>query len=192
MQLSCIFMPACNNWFWYHDGPFPFMLHHGILVFEVNFLPVSPLASPPSVGRVLSNTSTPVSPQSTFGSDMSGSTLPAYTSDDNVSISSASGQGNSKQFVISESWPPTIMQCIKLKSDDERKRDLVPSVRIEIVRVLANMFCHDPNPKEFCTKVAKLLVKTYNFMRDVGEHVSGYVRFWGGGGIFACFTSVIL
>ena len=77
---------------------------------------------------------------------MSGSTTRVCSSDD-VSISSASGQG--KQFVIPESWPPTIMQCIKLKSDEERKRELVPSVRNEIVRVLANhMFCHDPNPKK--------------------------------------------
>ena len=120
--------------------------------------PLSTQWSPPSAGRVFSNPSTPVSPQIPCGSDMSGSTLPVCNSDD-VSISSASGLG--KQFVIPECWPPAIMQCIKLKSDEERKRDLAPSVRNEIVRVLANnMFCHDPNPKEeFCTKVAKLLVK---------------------------------
>lgn len=38
------------------------------------------------------------------------------------------------------------------------------------------MFCHNPNPrKELCTKVAKMLVKKYKFMRDVGDRVSGYV-----------------
>ena len=41
------------------------------------------------------------------------------------------------------------------------------------------MFCNDPNPnKQLCTKVAKLLVKKYKFMRDVGEQVSGYVSLW--------------
>jgi len=38
------------------------------------------------------------------------------------------------------------------------------------------MFCYDPKPqKDFCTDVAKMLVKKYPFMRDVGERVSGYV-----------------
>ena len=61
-----------------------------------------------------------------------------------------------------------------MENDEERKRALVPSVRNEIVRILANnMFCNDPNPnKQLCTKVAKLLVKKYKFMRDVGEQVS--------------------
>ena len=97
--------------------------------------------------------------------------------DDNISISSASGQG---KFVIPDSWPPAIMHCIKLPSDEDRKLALVPSVRNEIVRVLANnMFCHDPNPnKEFCTRVAKLLVKKFKFMRDIGENVSGYVSYF--------------
>ena len=69
---------------------------------------------------------------------------------------------------------------LKVENDKERKRALVPSVRNEIERMLANnMFCHDPNPnKQLCTKVAKLLVKKYKFMRDVGEQVSGYVSLW--------------
>ena len=106
---------------------------------------------------------------------MSGSTLPPYTSD--ASISSATTSVIGKQFVIPDSWPPAIMQCIELQSEEERKLALVPSVRNEIVRVLANsMFCNDPNPKkEFCTRVAKLLVKKYKFMRDIGEQVTGYV-----------------
>ena len=150
-------------------------------------LPVSPQASPWSplnVGRRIGND--PVSPLgsgrigndpvSPLGSEASGSTLLLCNSDDNISISSASDQG---KFVIPDSWPPAIMQCIKLPSDEDRKLALVPSVRNEIVRVLANnMFCHDPNPnKEFCTRVAKLLVKKFKFMKDVGEHVSGYVSF---------------
>ena len=69
------------------------------------------------------------------------------------------------------------MQCIGQQTDEDRKRSLVPSIRNEIVRVLAtNMFCPDPNPhKEFCTKVAKMLVKRHKFMKDVGDRVSGYV-----------------
>ena len=101
--------------------------------------------------------------------------MPPCTSDDGISIASTSAVG--KQFLIPDSWPPTIMQCIKLQSEEERKLALVPSVQNEIVRILANnMFCNDPNPKkEFCTRVAKLLVKKYKFMRDVGEQVTGYV-----------------
>ena len=103
---------------------------------------------------------------------MSGSTLPP---DDRISIASTSAVG--KQFLIPDSWPPTIMQCIKLPSEEEQKLALAPSVRNEIVRILTNsMFCNDPNPKkELCTRVAKLLVKKYKFMRDVGEQVTGYV-----------------
>ena len=69
------------------------------------------------------------------------------------------------------------MHCIGQENDEERKRSLVPTIRNEIVRVLAtNMFCHNPNPrKELCTKIARMLVKKYKFMRDVGDHISGYV-----------------
>ena len=131
--------------------------------------------SPSIAGRACSNPPTPISPQSPVCSEMSGSTLPPCTSDDSISIASTSAVG--KQFLIPDSWPPTIMQCIKLPSEEERKLALVPSVRNEIVRILANnMFCNDPNPKkELCTRVAKLLVKKYKFMRDVGEQVTGYV-----------------
>ena len=120
-------------------------------------------------------TTNPLSPLESETS--STSPLVPSSSDDNTSISSASGM--EKSFVIPDSWPPTILQCIKLKTEEERKKALAPSVRNEIVRVLAaSMFCHDPNPrKEFCAKVAKSLVKKYGFMRDVGEHVSGYVSF---------------
>ena len=41
------------------------------------------------------------------------------------------------------------------------------------------MFSFDPKPqKEFCTQVAKLLVKKFTFMRDVGLKVSGYVSYY--------------
>ena len=52
------------------------------------------------------NPPTPVSPKSPFCNEASGSTLPPCISDDNTSISSASGLG--KQFVIPDSWPPTM------------------------------------------------------------------------------------
>lgn len=86
---------------------------------------------------------------------------PPSGSEDTISLSSTSAP--SKKFTIPDSWPPSILQCIEQENDEERKRLLVPSVRNEIVRVLAtNMFCQDPNPcKEFCTRVAKMLVKKY-------------------------------
>lgn len=123
------------------------------------------------------NPCTPLSPRSPFGSERSGSTLPCG-SDDEISLTSASGMD--KAFAIPSSWPPVIMQCIKLESDEERKRALTPSIRNEIVRVLAShMFCHNPNPrKEFCETVAKMLVKKYKFMKDTGEKVTGHVSIY--------------
>ena len=123
-----------------------------------------------------SNLSTPLSPQSPCSSGMSTEIITGPSeSEDNLSISSATAL--SKEFKIPDSWPPSIMQCISQESEEERKRSLVPSIRNEIVRVLAtNMFCHDPNPrKEFCTKVAKMLVKRHTFLKDIGDRVSGYV-----------------
>lgn len=69
------------------------------------------------------------------------------------------------------------MSCIQQPTEEEQRRALGPLVRNEIVRVLATqMFCFDPKPKkEFCTLVAKKLVKKYRFMKDVGEKVTGYV-----------------
>ena len=37
-------------------------------------------------------------------------------------------------------------------------------------------YAHKPN-KEFCTSVAKKMVKKYPFMKDVGSGVSGFVSF---------------
>ena len=97
-------------------------------------------------------------------------------SDDDISLTSASSF-NLKDFTIPSCWPPRIMDCMKLATDRDRKRALTPSVRNEIVRVLAsNMFCHNPNPnKDFCSKVVKMLVKKYKFLCDVGDNVSGFV-----------------
>ena len=60
-----------------------------------------------------------------------------------------------------------------------RSRALVPKIRNEIVRdLVSQMFSFDSKPqKEFCTQVAKLLVKKYTFMQDVGQKVSGYVSY---------------
>ena len=104
---------------------------------------------------------TPLSPCSPFGSEMSKSTLHCV-SDDGVSISSVADLD--KEFTIPSCWPPAIMQCIKLESD-ERKQALVPPICNEIVRVLArNMFCHNPNPKkEFCSSLAKSLSRNISF-----------------------------
>ena len=54
---------------------------------------------------------------------------------------------------------------IKIENEDKRRRALVPSVRNEIVHVLASSY----------PKVVKMLVKKYRFMRDIGDNVSGYV-----------------
>ena len=93
-----------------------------------------------------------------------------------MSIVSSASEVKSK-FAIPDSWPPSIMSCIGQSTEEEQKRALGPLVRNEVVRVLATqMFCYDPKPKkEFCTLVAKKLVKKYQFMKDTGEKVSGYV-----------------
>ena len=76
---------------------------------------------------------------------------------------------------IPSSWPPAIQACIDQDTDEARKRELIPTIRSEICRVLSNaMFCYDANPnKDLCTRVAKLLVKKYKFMADVGKGVTG-------------------
>ena len=130
--------------------------------------------SPPVITTPRSPT-TPFSCRSPVFSEASCSTVAVSDSEDSVSVSSASTL--KKQFTIPDSWPPLIQACIDQKTDDERKRELLPTVRSEICRVLANaMFCYDPNPKkELCTRVAKLLVKKYKFMNDAGRGVTGYV-----------------
>ena len=141
--------------------------------------PVSPTTSQltPAL-TTMGNQSIQASPLSPCSSEMSSELIPSPSqSFDSVSISSASGL--SKEFKIPDSWTPSIMQCINQENEEERKRSLVPSIRNEIVRILAtNMFCHDPQPhKDCCTRVAKMLVKKYKFLKDVGDHVSGYVSF---------------
>lgn len=140
-------------------------------------IPSPPIFSTPaSRPRSISRPATPISPVSPLESDASGSTMPVSEySDDSASISSASSLR--KSFTIPHSWPPAIQACIDQETDEARKRELIPTVRSEICRVLANaMFCYDPHPnKDLCTQVAKLLVKKYKFMADVGTGVTGYV-----------------
>ena len=94
-----------------------------------------------------------------------------------MSVASSVSAVDKTKFSIPDSWPPSIMACIRQSTEEEQRRALGPLVRNEIVRVLATqMFCYDPKPqKEFCTAVAKKLVKRYCFMKDTGEKVSGYV-----------------
>ena len=131
------------------------------------------------IGPLISSPGAPVTPfiPPDLMSDESGSTLPISESEDSASISSASCFQT--QFTIPSSWPPVIQACIDQDTDEARKSKLVPTVRSEICRVLANaMFCYNPNPKkELCTRVAKLLVKKYKFMADVGRGVTGYVSY---------------
>ena len=69
------------------------------------------------------------------------------------------------------------MNCITQDSEGAQREALVPKIRNEIVRdLVSQMFSFDPRPqKEFCTQVAKLLVKKHKFMQDVGHKISGYV-----------------
>ena len=131
--------------------------------------PTIHIQSPQPVGGLQSTPLSPLSPtpSCSFGSP--------GESEDNLSLTSASALA--KEFKIPDSWPPSIMQCIQQEDEEEQKRLVLPSTRNEVVRILAtNTFCHDPNPrKDFCTKVAKMLVKNYKFLRDVGDSVSGYV-----------------
>ena len=71
------------------------------------------------------------------------------------------------------------MNCIANDTEEECRQALTPKVRNEIVRdLVSQMFSFDSKPqKEFCAHVAKLLVKKYPFMRDVGLKVSGYVSY---------------
>ena len=58
-----------------------------------------------------------------------------------------------------------------MPSLEVQKRALNPSIRNEIIRALGtHMFSHNPRPtKTFCTEVARMLVKKYPFMQDVGK-----------------------
>ena len=115
---------------------------------------------------------TPISPSSPLESEASGSTMSVFDSEESTSAACML----KKPFIIPSSWPPVIQACIDQDTDEARKHELIPNVRSEIVRVLSNaMFCYDANPrKDLCTQVAKLLVKKYRFIADVGKGVTGY------------------
>ena len=69
--------------------------------------------------KAISMPATPVSPTNPLDSKSSGSTVAVSESEDNVSITSASGLR--KQFSIPSSWPPIIQVCIDQKTDEARK-----------------------------------------------------------------------
>ena len=106
-----------------------------------------------------------------------GPSTSAYESDDTMSVEYSASEANRRKFSLPHYWPPAIQHCIDLPTDEERSRAVGPLIRNEVVRALATqMFCYSPKPsKEFCTEVAKLLVKKYSFLLDKGEKVSGYV-----------------
>lgn len=114
---------------------------------------------------------TPIS--SKFGSPLS----PTGSLSDDQSIASSASTLNRKDFTIPETWRPSIMACLKQPTDSERKLELTPETRNEIVRdLVTQMFSYDPEPKaQFAAIVAKKLVKRHPFMKDIGERVSGYV-----------------
>ena len=71
------------------------------------------------------------------------------------------------------------MQCINAPTQSDKKKLLTASVRGEISRdLVTQMHAYKAKPdRAFCTTVAKLLVKKYPFMNDVGQNVSGYVSY---------------
>ena len=106
------------------------------------------------------------------------SSLSQVDSDDSVFLSSSTSSSK-PHFRISDYWPPAIMECIDQPSLEEQKRAVNPSIRNEITRALGmHMFSYNPKPKkEFCTEVARMLVKNSPFMRDTGKKESGYVSY---------------
>ena len=95
---------------------------------------------------------------------------PSYSESDNVSVAS-SASAMMHKFKIPDTWRPSIMECINKPTEEERKLSLVRDVRCEIVRdLVVQMYSFNPRPnKEFCTEVAKMLVKKYDFMKDIGH-----------------------
>ena len=105
-----------------------------------------------------------------------------------ASISSLSSAGTSagtpgpsanatKKFSLPDTWRPGIMYAIEGEGDAEQRKRLTPDIRNAIVRdLVSTMYAHMSQPnKEFCTRVAKLLIQKYSFMKDVGTNVTGYV-----------------
>lgn len=99
-------------------------------------------------------------------------------SDDGVSVASSASALHHK-FMIPDTWRPSIMACIQQPTDEERKMQLTPKIRNEIVRdLVVSMFSFQQKPnKTFIEQAARLLVKKYPFLKDVGQNVSGYVSY---------------
>ena len=70
------------------------------------------------------------------------------------------------------------MERINAPSESDSRKLLTPSVRNEIVHdLVSQMYSVWPQPtRSNCTQVAKKLVRSYSFMRDEGEGITGYVR----------------
>ena len=83
------------------------------------------------------------------------------------------------KFTIPDTWRPSIMVCIQQPTDEARKMQLTPTIRNEIVRdLVVSMFSFQQKPnKAFVEQAARLLVKKYPFLKDVGQNVSGYVSY---------------
>ena len=96
-------------------------------------------------------------------------------SDDALSIGSSASTVK-PDFNIPDIWRPSIMASVNAKSEEDKKIGLTAAVRNEIVRdLVTQMYAFDAKPERaFCTKVAKLLIKKYPYMKDVGPNVSGY------------------
>ena len=114
--------------------------------------PPSPTPGP-SVASGLSDTS-------------SGSTIPEPS------------RGTHTGFKIPDNWRPSIKACLSAQDDVRKRQLLTDKVRNEIVRdLVTTMYTYQPTKpsKEFCTKVAKMLVYKYPFLKDYGATATGYV-----------------
>ena len=131
----------------------------------------SPVCAPP----MLRSPITPESIASLPPFSPAGSSSVCGSDDGSSVVSSVSAQ--TKKFKIPDMWRPSIMDCIEASTEEEQQQALIPTVRNEIVRdLVTHMFSFNPKPqKDFCTKVAQMLVKKYCFMADKGQKVSGYV-----------------
>ena len=81
-------------------------------------------------------------------------------------------------FKIPENWRPSIKACLSAQDDLKKRQLLTDKVRNEIVRdLVTTMYTYQPTKpsKEFCTKVAKMLVYKYPFLKDYRATATGYV-----------------
>ena len=93
---------------------------------------------------------------------------PGTASDDAISLSSPSSlvkKQSYSMFQTPDTWRPSIMQCLRKETDEQRLLELDTSRRNEIVRdLVTQMFAMDPKPNStFTSLVAKKTSKEVSF-----------------------------